>query len=99
MLHSTADQLERYFSPEATALLTQFRQTTDAAQQHKLINQVEANLLQDLPISRSSTRPTGSTYSTLHFTGWPTNANRYTSSSVNDTWLGSRCWTTLKPVT
>ena len=39
------DNFERYVSPEATALLKQFRETSDAAQQHKLMNQVEAIFL------------------------------------------------------
>jgi peptide/nickel transport system substrate-binding protein len=89
---------ERYFSPQASALLKQFRQTSDHAQQLKLMHQVEALWLQDLPMIPVVYSADWSTYSTLHFTGWPTNANRYTSSSVNDTWARLKVWTSLKPV-
>lgn len=89
---------ERYVSPQATALLKQFRQTTDTALQHKLIAQVEAIWLQDLPMIPLVYSADWSTYSTRHFTGWPTNANRYTSSSVNDTWTRIYLWSQLKPL-
>jgi peptide/nickel transport system substrate-binding protein len=92
------DNYERYVSPEASALLQQFRQTSDAALQHKLMNQVEAIFLKDLPIIPVVYSADWSTYSTLHFTGWPTNKDRYTSSSVNDTWARLKVWTSLKPV-
>jgi peptide/nickel transport system substrate-binding protein len=89
---------ERYVSPQATSLLKQFRETTDTALQHKLINQVEAIWLQDLPMIPLVYSADWSTYSTRHFTGWPTNANRYTSSSVNDTYNRIYMWSQLKPV-
>jgi peptide/nickel transport system substrate-binding protein len=92
------DNFERYMSPQASALLKQFRETSDTALQHKLMNQVEAIFLQDLPIIPVVYSADWSTYSTLHFTGWPTNANRYTSSSVNDVSMRLKVWTSLKPV-
>ena len=92
------DNYERYVSPQATALLKQFRETSDSAQQHKLMNQIEAIFLQDLPMIPVVYSADWSTYSTLHFTGWPTNADRYTSSSVNDTYMRLKVWTTIKPV-
>jgi peptide/nickel transport system substrate-binding protein len=92
------DNFERYVSTDATALLKQFRETSDAAKQHKLMNQVEAIFLKDLPIIPVVYSADWSTYSTLHFTGWPTNDNRYTSSSVNDVSMRLKVWTSLKPV-
>jgi peptide/nickel transport system substrate-binding protein len=89
---------ERYVSPQATALLKQFRQTTDSATQHKLMYQIEALFLKDLPMIPTVYSADWSTYSTRHFTGWPTNANRYTSSSLNDTWARLLVWSKLKPV-
>jgi peptide/nickel transport system substrate-binding protein len=89
---------ERYVSSQATSLLQQFSATTDAATQHKLMNQVEAIMLRDLPMIPLVYSADWSTYSTLHFTGWPTNANRYTSSSINDTWARLLVWSKLKPV-
>ena len=92
------DNFERYESLQASALLKQFRETSDLALQHKLMNQVEAIFLQDLPIIPVVYSADWSTYSTLHFTGWPTPANPYTSSSINDTWARLKVWTSLKPV-
>jgi peptide/nickel transport system substrate-binding protein len=92
------DNYERYVNSQASALLDQFRQTSDAATQHKLMDQVEAIFLQDLPMIPVVYSADWSTYSTLHFTGWPTSANRYTSSSVNDDWARLKVWTSLKPV-
>ena len=89
---------ERYVSPAATALLKQFRETTDTALQHKLMNQVEAIWLRDLPMIPLVYSAQWSTYSTRHFTGWPTNANRYTDSSVNATWTRIYLWSKIKPV-
>jgi peptide/nickel transport system substrate-binding protein len=92
------DNYERYVSQQASLDLQQFRQTSDAATQHKLMSQVEAIFLQDLPMIPVVYSADWSTYSTLHFTGWPTSANRYTSSSVNDDWARLKVWTSLKPV-
>lgn len=94
---SGQDNFERYYSPQATSLLTQFSQTTDSAQQHKLMYQVEAIFLKDFPMIPLIYSADWSTYSTLHFTGWPTHADRYTSSSVNDTWARLLVWSRLKP--
>jgi peptide/nickel transport system substrate-binding protein len=95
---NNASNYERFVSPAATALFKQFRQTTDTALQHKLMNQVETLWLQDLPMIPLVYSADWSTYSTRHFTNWPTNANRYTSSSVNDTATRIYMWSKLKPV-
>lgn len=92
------DNFERYVSPQATALLKDFRSTSDAAQQQKDIHAIEAIFLQDMPIIPVVYSADWSTYSTMHFTGWPSAANRYTSSSINDTWARLKVWTSLKPV-
>jgi peptide/nickel transport system substrate-binding protein len=88
---------ERFVSKESTALLKQFRETSDAATKKKLMYQVEALWLKDLPMIPLVYAADWSTYSTRHFTGWPTNANRYTSSSINDTWARLLVWSKLQP--
>ena len=89
---------ERYYSPEATTALRQFRQTTDGALQHKLINQVQAIQLQDMPFIPTTYGADWYTYSTLHFTGFPTQSNFYTSGSPNDHWSNPLVVASLKPV-
>jgi peptide/nickel transport system substrate-binding protein len=89
---------ERYFSAAATSALIDFRSTSDLAAQKAAMYKVEAIMLQDLPMIPLTNSADWSIYSTRHFTGFPNNANRYTSSSVNDGW-GARLivWQTIKP--
>jgi len=93
---------ERFVDQDASAALTSFRETSDLATQQKLMYQVEKDWLNDLPMIPLVYSADWSTYSTLHFTGWPTGPltsdTRYTSSSINDTWARLKVWTTLKPV-
>jgi peptide/nickel transport system substrate-binding protein len=89
---------ERYFSPEATNYLRQFRATSDLALQKKLIDQVQAIQLQDMPYIPTTYAADWYTYSTLHFTGFPTPDNFYTSGSPNDHWSNVLVISRLKPV-
>jgi peptide/nickel transport system substrate-binding protein len=93
------DNYERYVSADATAALATFRGTTDAATQKAAMYKVEKDFLTDLPMIPLVYAADWSTYSTLHFTGWPSATNRYTSSSLNDVWARLEVWSQLKPVT
>ena len=74
---------ERYVSPEATSLLAQFRSTSDVAQQKVIAYKLEAIQLRDLPYIPVMHSANWYTYSTLHFTGWPTKDNFYVEGSPN----------------
>jgi peptide/nickel transport system substrate-binding protein len=67
----------RYSNPAADALLDQFGATTDSAKQHELINQLEAIMLEDVPVIPVTEGVAWYEYSTLDFAGWPTKANPY----------------------
>jgi peptide/nickel transport system substrate-binding protein len=67
----------RYRNPAADTLLDQFAATTDAATQHELINQLEAIMLEDVPVIPVTEGVAWYEYSTLNFAGWPTAANPY----------------------
>lgn len=87
----------RYVSPQATSLLAQFRTTTDAQTQHKIIAQVEKIQLQDFPMIPILTSADWYEYSTLHFTGWPTQQNFYVQASLNSVYTRVYVLTHLKP--
>ncbi len=68
---------ERWFSPEATSLLAQFRHTTDVAVQKAIAAKLEKIQLDNLPIIPLMYSAEWYTYNTKRFTGWPTPDNYY----------------------
>ena len=71
----------RYVSPEATSLLAQFRATSDVAQQKAYARKIQAIQIRDLPYIPVMHSADWYTYSTLHFTGWPTKENFYSQGN------------------
>jgi peptide/nickel transport system substrate-binding protein len=67
----------RYSNPAADTLLDQFRATTDPARQHELIGQLEAIMLEDVPVIPVTEGVAWYEYSTLDYAGWPTPTNPY----------------------
>ena len=67
----------RYTNPEADALLNQFGATMDSAKQHDLIRQVEAIMLEDVPVIPVTEGVAWYQYSTKEFAGWPTPQDPY----------------------
>jgi peptide/nickel transport system substrate-binding protein len=67
----------RYSNPAADALFDQFAATADPATQHELIKQVEAIMLEDVPVIPVTEGVAWSEYSTKDFAGWPTPQNPY----------------------
>ncbi len=68
---------ERWWSPEATALFAQFRQTTDNATRHAIMNKLQKIQLDNMPFIPVMAGALWYTYSTKNFVGWPTQANSY----------------------
>ncbi len=89
---------ERWWSPEATTLLAQFRSTSDSAQQHAIINKLEKIQLDQYPFIPVMYSAIWYTYSTKHFTGWPDQKNYYTIGSINNYPDYLEAWARLKPV-
>jgi peptide/nickel transport system substrate-binding protein len=89
---------ERYVSPQATALFAQFRATTDVQKQHRIIDQVQHIQLQDFPYIPIMHSASWYEYSTLHFTGFPTQQNFYIEASPNTYPSRTVVMTRLKPV-
>jgi peptide/nickel transport system substrate-binding protein len=67
----------RYSNPAADALLDQFAATTDSARQHELVNQLEAIMLEDVPVIPVTEGVAWYEYSTQDYAGWPTPTNPY----------------------
>ena len=67
----------RYNNPAVDTLFDQFGATTDAAKQHDLIKQVEAIMLEDVPVIPVVEGVAWYQYSTKDFAGWPTPEDPY----------------------
>ena len=74
---SATGNWERFGDPAAVPLLEAFRSTADPAAQHRIAGRLENLFLADLPFVPLFAEPTWSTYSTRHFTGFPSAADDY----------------------
>lgn len=67
----------RYINPTVDSLLDRYSATTDPQLQHTLIAQVEAIMLEDVPVIPVTEGVAWSEWSTKGFAGWPTPADPY----------------------
>ncbi len=67
----------RYSNPQTDQLLDQYGATTDPAQQHTIMNQLQTVLLQDVPLIPITEGVDWYQYNTAKFTGWVTKDNPY----------------------
>jgi len=67
----------RYKNPAIDSLLDSFGSTTDSAKQHDIIKQVEAAMLEDVPVIPVTEGVAWYQYSTKDFAGWPTKDDQY----------------------
>jgi len=74
---TAAGDYGRYKNSAVDALFDQFGSTTDQAKQHDLIKQVEAIMLEDVPVIPVTEGVAWYQYSTKDFGGWPTKDNPY----------------------
>jgi peptide/nickel transport system substrate-binding protein len=74
---TAAGDYGRYKNPAADTLFDQFGATTDSAKQHDLIKQVEAIMLEDVPVIPVTEGVAWYQYSTKDFAGWPTPNDPY----------------------
>jgi peptide/nickel transport system substrate-binding protein len=69
---TAAGDYGRYKNSSVDALFDQFGATTDSAKQHDLIKQVQATMLEDVPVIPVTEGVAWYQYSTKDFGGWPT---------------------------
>jgi peptide/nickel transport system substrate-binding protein len=74
---TAAGDYGRYKNPAVDALFDQFAATTDSKKQHDLMKQVEAVVLEDVPIIPVTEGVAWYEYSTKDFAGWPTQQDPY----------------------
>jgi peptide/nickel transport system substrate-binding protein len=69
--------IEGWYNNKATSLLDQFRQTSNSAKQHAIVDKLQQIDLANLPVITTVTQAQWYTWSTLHFKGFPTGKNYY----------------------
>lgn len=74
---TAAGDYERYKNPQIDSLFDQFGATTDSAKQHALIKQIEAAMLEDVPVIPVTEGVAWYEYSTKDIAGWPTQGDPY----------------------
>ena len=74
----------RYASDQADTLLTAFEQTTDRAEQQRLIAQLQAEFLEQAPAIPLFYNPSWGECSTKRFTGFPSADDPYARLSPNN---------------
>jgi peptide/nickel transport system substrate-binding protein len=67
----------RYKNSNVDSLLDQFGATTDSAKQHQIIGQVEAVMLEDVPVIPVTEGVAWYEWTTNGFAGWPTPDDQY----------------------
>jgi len=92
------ENYHRYGNAEADALLAQFAATSDEAQQHSIMGQLQALFAEAAPVVPLFPGPEFGAASTLRFTGWPDEDNPYASLGAVRARSAVLILTTLEPV-
>ena len=74
---SAGSNFERYSNSATDALINQYAQTTSAATQHSIVDQLEKVMLADVPVIPITEAVDWFQYDTGAFSGWPTPGNPY----------------------
>ncbi|MCA1599813.1 MAG: ABC transporter substrate-binding protein, partial [Chloroflexi bacterium] len=78
---ASGNNWERYKTPALDQLFSKFETTTDAAQQHALVNQMQRIFVQELPSIPLLINPVWYEYNSTRFTGFPTEGNYYVNAA------------------
>jgi peptide/nickel transport system substrate-binding protein len=74
---TAAGDYGRYKNSTVDGLLDQFGATTDSAKQHSLMNQIEAVMLEDVPVIPVTEGVAWYEWTTKGLAGWPTPSDQY----------------------
>ena len=74
---AAGSNFERYSNQATDALINQYPQTTDPAQQQQIVSKLELVMLQEVPVIPVTESVDWFQYDTSKFSGWPTPANPY----------------------
>jgi peptide/nickel transport system substrate-binding protein len=72
---------ERYYNKHVDKLLNSYAKTTSLAKQHSIISQIEAAMVNDIPIIPITEAVDFYQYNTKSITGWVTPGNPYAKPS------------------
>ncbi len=92
------DAWTRYQNPAMDALLAKFRTTTDSAQQHALVNQMQRIFVRDLPVIPMINGLIKENYNSTYYTGFPSQSNYYAAGTPDSMPMRLIVLTHLKPV-
>lgn len=87
----------RFDSPEATAALAAYANTTDDAERTTAMNTLQKIFVDEVPAIPVAAGPMGAEYSTKYFTGWPDEKDPYAVSQPTQPSI-SQVLMNLKPV-
>lgn len=79
-----ASNYERYHSPQVDRLLDAYAKTANVAQQHSIINQIQAVMVRDVPVVPVLQNVNWFQYDTSQIVGWPTPQNAYAAPAPYD---------------
>jgi peptide/nickel transport system substrate-binding protein len=95
---TSPENWHRFQDTEADEILAAFAKSTDEAEQHELINQLQMLYVEKLPAIPIFPGPQWGEFTTLRFTDFPSEENPYTTLP---TWAWTErliTMTTIKPV-
>ncbi|HLT66472.1 MAG TPA: ABC transporter substrate-binding protein [Microbacterium sp.] len=78
----TFSNYHRFSDPKADELIDAFAATSDEAEQHDIVNQLQQLYVDDAPVVPLFPGPEWGAYTDARFTGWPTEDNPYATLST-----------------
>ncbi len=81
---TAASNYERYHSPYVDNLLDAYARTNNVAQQHAIINKIQAVMVRDVPVVPVLQNVNWFQYDTSQIIGWPTPQNPYAAPAPYD---------------
>ncbi|WP_438016087.1 ABC transporter substrate-binding protein [Sorangium sp. So ce315] len=81
---ATTRNWHRFAAKEAEPLFKQFQAATDAAEQKRIIDELQMIYAQQVPVIPLFKNPSWGEYSTKRFVGWPSKENPYAKLSPNN---------------
>jgi len=85
---SAGSDWERYSNPQADKLIEQYAATSDSATQHQIVKQLEAIMVNDIPVIPVTEGVDWYQYNTKDLAGWVTKGNAFArpAAYVNPDW-------------
>jgi peptide/nickel transport system substrate-binding protein len=85
---SAGSDWERYSNPQADKLIEQYAATSDSATQHQIVKQLEAIMVNDIPVIPVTEGVDWYQYNTKNLAGWVTKGNPFArpAAYVNPDW-------------